>query len=121
MGRDVLKIILLRGIREDFLYMLNLLGKGDILKESFEDIVYLCQTYSRGSSKTNNNYKGLDRDVFSRTQKSFDGGATQEEIGNLIEKFKTKMMRSISSEMDVLRENQRQAVEDLTLNVLCPR
>ena len=31
-GRDVLKIILLRGIREDCLDMLNLLGKGDISK-----------------------------------------------------------------------------------------
>ena len=39
MGLDVLKIILLRGIREDFLDMLNLLGKGDISKDSFENIV----------------------------------------------------------------------------------
>ena len=42
MGKYVLKIILLRGIREDFLYMLNLLGKGDISKEPFENIVDLC-------------------------------------------------------------------------------
>ena len=31
-GSDFLKIILLRGIREDFLDMLNLLGEGDISK-----------------------------------------------------------------------------------------
>ena len=49
----VLKIILLRGIREDFLGMLNLLGKGDISKESFENIVELCRRYSRGYSRTN--------------------------------------------------------------------
>ena len=42
-GRDVLKIILLQGIREDCLDMLNLLGKGDISKESFDHIVDLCQ------------------------------------------------------------------------------
>ena len=41
-GRDVLKIILLREIREDCLDMLNLSGKGDISKESFDHIVYLC-------------------------------------------------------------------------------
>ena len=41
MGLDVLKIILLSGIRDDFLDMLNLLGKGDISKESFEKIVEL--------------------------------------------------------------------------------
>ena len=39
MGLDVLKIILLRGIRDDCLDMLNLLGKGDISKESFENII----------------------------------------------------------------------------------
>ena len=30
-------------------------------------------------------------------------------------------MSSISSEIDVLREKQKQAVEDLTLGVFCPR
>ena len=35
MGLYVLKIILLHGIRDDCLDMLNLLGKGDISKESF--------------------------------------------------------------------------------------
>ena len=39
MGLHVLKIILLRGIREDCLDMLNLLGNGDISKESFEKFV----------------------------------------------------------------------------------
>ena len=53
MGLDVLKIILLHGIREDYLDMLNLLGKGDISKESFENIVELCKRYSTGSSRNN--------------------------------------------------------------------
>ena len=52
MGLDVLKIILLRGIRDEFLDMLNLLGKGDISKEPFEKIVELCKR-SRGSSRNN--------------------------------------------------------------------
>ena len=47
MGLDVLKIILPHGIRDDFLDMLNLLGKGDISKESFEKIVELCKRYFR--------------------------------------------------------------------------
>ena len=60
MGKYVLKIILLCGIRENLLYMLNLLGKGDILKEYFEEIVNLCRIYSRGSSRTSNHDKGMD-------------------------------------------------------------
>ena len=53
MGLDVLKIILLCEIRDDFLDILNLLGKGDISKESFEKIVELCKRYSRGSYRNN--------------------------------------------------------------------
>ena len=36
MGLHLLKIILLRGIREEFLNMLNMLGKGYISKDSFK-------------------------------------------------------------------------------------
>ena len=88
MGLGLIKIILLYGIREDFLGMLNLLGKGGILEESFENIVELCRRYSRGSSMTNK-WDRLEQDVFNRTQKSSNGGATQAEIGNLLKKFKT--------------------------------
>ena len=37
MGLDVLKIILLRGIRDDCLDMLNLLGKGGYLQGVFRE------------------------------------------------------------------------------------
>ena len=87
MGLYVLKIILLRGIREYFLDMFNLLGKGDISKESFENIVELCKRYSRGYSRNNKRDK-LEWDVFDRTKNLSNGGATQAEIGNLLENFK---------------------------------
>ena len=57
MGLDVLKIIFLRGIKDDFLDMLNLLGKGDISTEPFGKIVELCKRYSRGSSMNNKREK----------------------------------------------------------------
>ena len=87
MGLDVLKIILLHRIRDDFLDMLNLLGKGDISKESFEKIVELCKRYSKGSSR-NNKWDKLERYVFDRMKKSYNGGDTLAEIGNLLENFK---------------------------------
>ena len=123
MGLDVLKIILLRRIRDDFLDMLNLLGEGDISKEYFKKIMELCKRYSRGSSRNNRWDKRdkLERDVFDRTQKSSNGGAAHAEIGNLLENFKTEMMSSISSKIDVLKAKQKQAVEDLTLGVFCHR
>ena len=69
MGLDVLKIILIHGIGDDFLDMLNLLGKGDISKESFKKIMELCKRYSRGYSRNNWQYKRdkLECDVFDRT------------------------------------------------------
>ena len=75
MGLDVLKIILLHGIRDDFLDMLNLLGKGNISKESFEKIIELCKRYSRGSSKNKkwDKWDKLERYVFDRTHKSSNG------------------------------------------------
>ena len=87
MGLDVIKIILLRGIRNDFLDMLNLLLKGDISKESFEKIMELLKRYFRGSSRNNKRDKQdkLECDVFDRIQNSSNGGATHVEIGNLLE------------------------------------
>ena len=72
-GRDVLKIILLGGIREDCIDMLNFLGKGDISKEYFDHIVDLCRRYSRWYSRTSIRYQN----VFTRAQKTTSGGATQ--------------------------------------------
>ena len=43
MSKDILKSILLRGVRDDCLDMLNMLGKGDISKESYDEIINLCK------------------------------------------------------------------------------
>jgi hypothetical protein len=75
-----MKTILLKGVRDDCLGMLNMLGKGDISKESYEDIVNLCKRCSRGSTRN----KSVTKDTtFSRVQKSTNGGETRAEIGNL--------------------------------------
>jgi hypothetical protein len=98
-SKDILKTILLEGVREDCLDMLNMLGKGDISKESYEDIVDLCKRCSRGSTRNNSATKDT---TFSRVQKSSNGGATREKIGNLLENFKIDMINSFSSQMDTL-------------------
>ena len=43
---DILKTILLRGIKDEHLDMLNLLGKGYISKESYQYILTLCRRTS---------------------------------------------------------------------------
>ena len=49
---DILKTILLRGIRDEHLDILNLLGKGDISKDNYQDILTLCRRSSQGKSRT---------------------------------------------------------------------
>ena len=48
---EILKPIFLRGIRDDCLEHLNLLGKGDILQEPLDKIMKLYLCSSRGSVK----------------------------------------------------------------------
>ena len=81
------------------------------------------QRYSRVSSRNNKWDKRdkLEHDVFDRTQNSSNGGATRAEIGNLVEIFKTEMMSSICSKIDVLMEKQKQALDDLTLGIFFPK
>jgi hypothetical protein len=95
-----------------------MLGKGDISKESYEDIVDLCKRCSRGSTRN----KSATKDTtFSRVHKSTNGGATREEIGNLLESFKTKMINSFSSQMDTLQVKQKQAEPEQVLCIFCPK
>jgi hypothetical protein len=46
-SKDILKTILLKGVKDEYLDILNMLGKGDISKESYDEIVNLCKSCSR--------------------------------------------------------------------------
>jgi len=48
---EVLRTIFIRGMRDDCLEHLNLLGKWVILQEMFDEIIRLCLRSSRGSTK----------------------------------------------------------------------
>jgi hypothetical protein len=115
-SKDILKTILLKGVRDDCLDMLNMLGKGDISKESYDEIVNLCKRCSRGASRNRLNSRDT---TFSRVQKSASGGATRAEIGNLLEDFKTEMLSSFASQMDTLQIKKKQAEAEAALSIFC--
>ena len=48
---NVLKIALIRGIKEQWIETLNIMGKGDIYQENFADIIDLCIRSLRGSTR----------------------------------------------------------------------
>jgi hypothetical protein len=49
---EVLKATLIKGMKDEWVEMLNLMGKGDIYQETYDDIILLCIRCSRGSSRT---------------------------------------------------------------------
>jgi hypothetical protein len=117
-SKDILKTILLKGVRDDCLDMLNMLGKGDISKESYDEIVNLCKRCSRGASRNRSNSRDT---TFSRVQKSASGGATRAEIGNLLEGFKTEMLSSFASQIDTLQIQKKQAEAEASLSIFCSK
>jgi hypothetical protein len=116
--KDILKTILLKGVRDDYLGMLNMLGKGDISKESYDEIVNLCKRCSRRASRKRSNSRDT---TFSRVQKSASGGATRAEIGNLLEGFKTEMLISFASQIDTLQIQKKQAEVEADLSIFCSK
>ena len=90
-----------------------MLGKGDISKEPFVEIINLCMRCSRGAASRS---KSKDS-IYSRVQKSASGGATRAEIGNLLEEFKTKMLSSFASQIDALQVKKKQAEAEAALAI----
>ena len=48
---DTIRTIFLKGVRDDYINVLNLMGVGDISFLPFDQIFVLCRKYSRGKEK----------------------------------------------------------------------
>jgi hypothetical protein len=98
--------------------MLNLMASGDISHKPFSEICEMCKHYSRSRAKTGKNV----RDPYNRNLKPVSsGGITREEIGNLLEKFKTNILRTIGSQLDTLKIKKKQEEENGAMSIYCPR
>jgi len=116
LDHEILKTIFIRGMRDDYLDTLNLLGKGDISQEPFAEIVNICLRCSRGSSKR----RSTIQDASPQIQKSIRGGVTREEIGNLFENFKTDILSTLSAKITTTQIKKTQGEADTPLAVFCP-
>jgi hypothetical protein len=83
--------------------MLNLMGKGDSYQETYDDIILLCIRCSRGSSRTRS---GM-RTPLTRNSNITSGGVTRDEVGNLLENFKTDILSTLTTQLDVLQAKQK--------------
>ena len=88
---DITWTIFLKGIRDEYLDVLNVMGKGDISYLPFDEIAKLCQKYSRGRERAGN------KDVISKITKSNTGSITRDERGILLEDFKTDLLSTLGT------------------------
>lgn len=115
MPLDLIRTIFLKGIREEYLDDLNLMGKGDISTLPFEEIVELCKKYSRSKAKIGK------ITISSKATKFASASVTRAEIGNLLEEIKTDLLSTLGTQIDTLKAKKRQEDEDQIMAIFCPK
>ena len=99
---EITRTIFLKGIREEYLDILNVMDKGDISYLPFDEIQDLCQKYSRGKARNGK------RDVTSKVTKSATSGISRAELGNLLEDFKTDLLSTLGTQVKTSRTKKTQ-------------
>eukprot|EP00253_Pinus_taeda_P010783 PITA_10783 len=115
LNQETIRKIFLKGVRDEYLDTLNVMGKGDISNLPLEEIVELCQKYSRGRSKIGK------REASSKVAKSGAGGITRAEIGSLLENFSTDLLSTLGTQVDVLKENKKKEEQEKDLAIFCSK
>jgi hypothetical protein len=104
-------------MKDEWVETLNLMGKGDIYQETYDDIVLLCIRCSRGSSWT----RSRMRTPLTRNSNITSGGVTRAEVGNLLEKFKTDILSTLTTQLDVLQAKQKKTEAEQMLAIFFHR
>jgi len=109
LGKKNLKTLLLKGIKDELLELLILIGKGDAFQLSYDDVCELCIRYSGGISKVGKN----SRDVcFFFSKSATRTGDIRAEINVLVENFKVDFISSLSSKLDALQVQKNQEFDE---------
>jgi hypothetical protein len=114
---EVLKATLIKGIKDEWVETLNLMGKGDIYQETYDNIVQLCIRCSRGSTRTRSGMQA----PLTRNNNITNEGVTQAEVGNLLENFKTDILSTLTTQLVVLQDKKKQEEVKKTLAIFCHR
>ena len=108
LDEETLKALLLKSIRDEWIYILNRMGKGDISQLPLRDIAELCVHLSSGNYKTR---KGLRDPSLIRANKSATGSVSRAEIGNMLDELKTDILGSLSEQLDTLKIQNKKKTE----------
>lgn len=85
---EVVKTAMIKGMKEQQVETLNLMGKGDIYQEDYDNIIKLCIRCSRGGTRI----ESTRFDVITRDKKALGGSIRRVEINNLLEDFKADIL-----------------------------
>jgi len=86
---ESLKLVLLRGIREDLLETLNMLSGREIYKLAYDDIKIVFKNHSREAKKKGRASQAL-------TNSSSSNTSIKSEIGSMLEDFKSEMLHTLA-------------------------
>lgn len=108
---------LIKGMKEQWVETLNIMGKGDIYQEIFADIIDLCIRSSRGSTRL----KPVECDMLTRDNKISGGGVTHAKIGDILENFKTDILGTLTTQLDIMQAKQKQVEVEKNLVIFHPK
>lgn len=94
------------------------MGKEDISQLPFANTCDLSEHISRGKART----RKISRDpLLSGVKKSTTGTVSRQEIGSLLDNFKTYILGSLSEKIDSLKIQNKKKAEKAPLSIFCPR
>jgi len=108
LDQETLKAPLLKAIKDEWINLLNLTGKGDIPQLPFADICDLCVYISRGKSRVGQSPRDP---LLSRIHKSAAVAVNGAELGNLLDTFKKDILGSLSEHIYTLKIQNKQKSE----------
>ena len=102
LGSDALKTLLLNAIKDEWIDLLNLVGKGDVYRFSFQEICELCKNISRGNEKC---VRSPQDPFMVKVSKSASGLVSQTKPNNLL-----NILGNLNEQTDMLRMQNKQKV-----------
>lgn len=99
MPNNVLKTTMIKGMKDQWVETLNIMGKGDIYQEYYDNIINLCIRCSRGNIRL----KPAGHDAIMRDSKASRGSITRVKIDNLLEYFKTDILGTLTTQLDIMQ------------------
>lgn len=109
----IIHTIFLKGICDEFIYILNLMGVGDISHLTFDMICDLWWKFSMTKAKTG---AGI-RNCLSKVTKLATGGVSREKLRNWLEGFKTDLLNTLTSQIDDLKISKNKEEKELVLSI----